>query len=165
MDDAEADAQVTAALVNTDPSLASTLRAVVEARKAAARKWSADNCPERGDFPRWYADKAKAYAALEAREAAWFESHGEAAAAALERLPELEASLASEDTHFHRWCRETGSSAVICLTCGSVDDGDGIRPAGSLRDFLGEHAENCSCGPWSHETADRARTALEGRSS
>lgn len=52
-----------------DPEALAVVRTAEAYRKALAHfavKWHQDNCPERGDFPRWYADRAKAREQVEA---------------------------------------------------------------------------------------------------
>lgn len=42
-------------------------RKYVTAKRVFDKKWHQDNCPERGDFMRWYADRAKANTVLIAK--------------------------------------------------------------------------------------------------
>jgi len=50
--------------------VAEDVLAFFRAEDAFVKKWHQDNCPERGDFPRWYRDKANARTLLDQYRAA-----------------------------------------------------------------------------------------------
>jgi len=47
----------------------------------------------------------------------------------------------------HRWCRETGSSAIVCLVCAAVEDHGHVWPNERVDwDSLAKFASWCHCG-------------------
>ena len=53
------------------------------------------------------------------------------------------------EEHEHRWCRETGSSALVCVGCGSVFDHGALTPPREDLDleWLHEFFADCGCSP------------------